>query len=923
VSRKEPPPETAYAASVQSPQEGTAPQPTIDLSTIPHAVAVPAKPADIAVLQSNTQTKAGDLYTLSGDVEIDFRDHVLRADTVTYNAATGETTLTGNVRVSGGVNQEYIQASHGDYNVRSSTGTFYDVSGSVGLNNSPDSSHRPGFESANPFLFSGRKVVKTGPQNYDVYDGAVTSCLLPRPDWQLFSRHFVIDDKRARASNSVFRILGVPLLPLPYVTHPTDTTDRQSGILIPILGYSSASNDTGSKGLSIGEQAYLTLGRSADLTVGLLYYSLRGFSENGTVRLRGHGDDFFTAHFSALQDRGFNAPAVNAQNKPVTLYVNQGGQDLTTSFRYQFLPKTRLVGDGEYLSSYVYRQVFTENFNQSVSTDITSTLYAMNQQHGYSTDLRFDVYQGLKVVPIPVRDRLGQEIKVFHAPSLDFSADDHRIAGTPLLFSFNGSMTSVKRLQPYTTPTFRDSGFVARFDFRPELALPLHFNGWNVLASAAARETFYSKSREVPHATPPYGPNATPIELDDSLNRADVDIRLDIRPPVVERTFSVPPKFQWLLGSEVRHTLEPEIVYRDTKGINNFLGVLRFDDVDLASDTNELDYAFTQHLYFRPRRLPGPSAKPGCAVKAASATSAAGASETPSPESPEDMSPEGVALNPQSTAVEPVPQAANDANGIPNASASAPDLPTRTHKRADPCANTTLPKQQEYFSWKIQQKFFFDPSFGNAVIDQRRNIFETTLNLSGVAFLTEKRSLSPVVSRMRFRTSGHTDFEWDFDFDTGAKKINSSNVFLDVHEGGFFGGLSYALLNAPGRNYSEIINPTANNVTGVVSNATANFSQMRLLAGFNSPKKLGFSAAAGAGIDLHAGALIATNLYDTSGPLQYLTIQTSYNWNCCGVSVEYRKYDLGDIRNEGAYRFNFTLANIGTAGNIRRSESLF
>ena len=46
---------------------------------------------------------------------------------------------------------------------------------------------------------------------------------------------------------------------------------------------------------------------------------------------------------------------------------------------------------------------------------------------------------------------------------------------------------------------------------------------------------------------------------------------------------------------------------------------------------------------------------------------------------------------------------------------------------------------------------------------------------------------------MRFRTSGHTDVEWDFDYDTGAKKYTSSNVFIDARKGQLFGGISYAL----------------------------------------------------------------------------------------------------------------------------------
>ena len=895
VTTKEPPAQTTPSSSTSALPSEPSPQDLPDLSTIPRATLLPTEHPDIAILESDTQTKDGDLYTLAGDVVITYHDHVLRADTVTYNGATGEATVRGHVTLTGGANDEYIKATHGTYNVHTSTGEFYDVNGSVGFGAS--STHRSGYQNPNPFLFSGRKVVKTGPQNYDVYDGAVTSCLLPRPDWELFSRHFAIDDKKAKASNSVFRLLGIPLLPLPYVTHPTDADDRQSGILIPVFGYSSASQNTGSKGLTIGEQGYLTLGRSADLTVGMLYYSLRGFSENGTVRYRGPGEDFFSAHFSALQDRGFESPTVNARGNTVDLYVNQGGQDVTSAFRWKLNPTTRAIGDVEYLSSYVYREVFTENFNQAVSSDITSTVYLMNEKNGYSTDLRFDRYQGLKVVPI--LNRAGEEVKVFHAPSIDFSADDHHIAGTPLLWSLDASAAGLKRVQP----NFVSSGIIERLDFRPEISLPLHFDGWNIFASAAVRESFYSRSRFVPRSGT-YGPNATPIEITDPANRMDGEVTVNIRPPVIERTFSVPEKLQWLLGKEVRHTIESDITYRDVSGINNFLSILRFDDVDLASDTNELDYSFTQHLYFRPRPKPVKitAGKPGCPVRTTQEQATLDRENESDPD-----------------ALTPVPQANNDANGIPNASATAPDQPTRTRARhADPCA-APLAKQQEWFSWKIEQKFFFDTTFGNAVIDTRRNIFDSTLNLSGIAFLTEPRDISPVVSRMRFRTSGHTDFEWDLDYDTGADKINSSNVFLDVHEGRYFGALSYALLNAPGRTYTEVLNQVTNTATGLQSSATANFSQMRLLSGWGTPSKAGLSMAAGAGIDLNAGSPND----DSSGALQYLTIQSSYNWNCCGVSIEYRKYDLGAIRNEGSYRFNFTLANIGSAGNLRRSESLF
>ena len=42
-----------------------------------------------------------------------------------------------------------------------------------------------------------------------------------------------------------------------------------------------------------------------------------------------------------------------------------------------------MVADVEYLSSYAYRQAFTENFNQAVSTDILSIAYGVHQADGY------------------------------------------------------------------------------------------------------------------------------------------------------------------------------------------------------------------------------------------------------------------------------------------------------------------------------------------------------------------------------------------------------------------------------------------------------------------------------------------------------------------------------------------------------------
>ncbi len=258
----------------------------------------------------------------------------------------------------------------------------------------------------------------------------------------------------------------------------------------------------------------------------------------------------------------------------------------------------------------------------------------------------------------------------------------------------------------------------------------------------------------------------------------------------------------------------------------------------------------------------------------------------------------------------PSPDESTDANGIPVPSSAAPDVPLRTRtRRLARCSPPVEAAQQPWASWRLTQRYFFDPTFGHAVIEQRRNLFESTLSLSGIAFLTEPRNISPLISRLRVRTSGHTDIEWDFDYDTGATKFTSSNLFLDAHAGPVFGGLSYARLNAPGRFATEVID--TNNNASLVNSAVSNFSQVRFLLGYGVPARPGLSVAANVGLDALSGAV------------QYAALQTSYNWNCCGLAVEYRKFDLGTVRDENSYRFSFTLANIGSAGNIRRAERLF
>ena len=816
----------------------------------PMAKVLPSDEDTTAVtIESNTQSKAGSNYVLDGGVVIKYRDRVIQADHIEYDTETGELQAEGHLHVSGGPNHEDITASHGTMNLIRQTARFYDVTGSVGLKNGGHSMTT--YANSNPFLFTGRIVVRTGPQEYEIYEGTLTTCSLPDPDWTLSSAKVMVDmdEGKAKAQNSVFRIMNIPLLFMPYVTHPMDSEQRQSGFLIPVPGYSST------KGFTFGEAYYWAINRSTDLTVGAQYYSLRGWEQSATFRYHGLGNDFAKSHYSGLQDRGIVTNGV---------YENQGGEDVTFSGRHDFSPETRIVADAEYLSSYTYRQAFAESFSLAVSSDIYSIVYGVHEADGYAEAGRADRYQGLKMAAMPatfsphpglaVGDPMitsccpttpaipEQQVRIFHVPSLDFSSTEHEISSSGLQWSYAASYAGLSRVQP----NFATGGLTQRLDIHPEIAYPLSFGAWRLRSSVGVRETAYSRSRQTPYTVGP------PVELPTPINRADVEAEVDLRAPVLERTFTSPGLERLLDGSDVRHTIEPEVTYRYVAGIDNFLSILRFDDVDVASDTNELEYGVTQRLFLRPvKAVP-------CRERRKSADQEG------------DLDEDGGRVY------------AKERSGDSN-------IPV--------CGS------RELISWRLTQKYFFNETFGGAVVDGRRNIFDTTLNLSGIAFLTEPRAISPLISRLRVRTSEHMDVEWDFDLDTGAKKFTSNNVLVDYRRNDIFAGLSYAKLNAPGRFFTE-----------GVSSSVSNFNQLRLLLGYGSPTKAGLGVAANVGLDLRAG---------DSGLVQYGALQGSYNWDCCGFSVEVRKYELGAVRNETSERFNFTLLNIGTAGNLRRAASLF
>src|SRR5437868_82864 len=95
------------------------------------------------------------------------------------------------------------------------------------------------------------------------------------------------------------------------------------------------------------------------------------------------------------------------------------------------------------------------------------------------------------------------------------------------------------------------------------------------------------------------------------------------------------------------------------------------------------------------------------------------------------------------------------------------------------------------------------------------------------------------------------------------------------------------------------------------ANGVNRFSQYHCLHGYGHADKNGLSAAFTASVDGSRGVIRSSG------------VQGNYNWDCCGVSAEYRRSGLGPLRTEDQFRFNFTLINIGTFGSLSRNDRIF
>ncbi|MGA2097756.1 MAG: LPS assembly protein LptD [Candidatus Acidiferrum sp.] len=214
----------------------------------------------------------------------------------------------------------------------------------------------------------------------------------------------------------------------------------------------------------------------------------------------------------------------------------------------------------------------------------------------------------------------------------------------------------------------------------------------------------------------------------------------------------------------------------------------------------------------------------------------------------------------------------------------------------------------ELITWSIFQKHYFDPTFGGAIIDGERNVFQAFTSVSPFAFAFGPRNWSPIVSDFTVTPGGIYDFEQILQYDPQIQRLVTVGTLIKVKPySQFFSTIAYFRLND---------NPVAGDLP---STPPPNFvpfeqplsNQVRALVGYGNMTRKGFNFTTGVSYDF------------TNKTLQSQLVQISYNGDCCGLALEYRRINLGQVRTENRFTATFIIANIGSFGNLRRQEKIF
>lgn len=786
------------------------------------------------VVYSDSQTVEGEkghrIARHKGNVDVHYGIYRIQAEEAVIYEAENKIVAKGSVIFDQGDDQR-ITGAEAVWNYKTKLGVFEDATGFT--NQTKDGT---------VIYFTAERVERISLDEIVVTKGTFTACEEAVPKWSFTSDRATIKaNDKLRLNSAKFRVRNVPLLIVPFASIPIKEKDRSSGFLLPTFGYS------GNKGVRLSTAYYKTLGDSADVTFRGDIFTERGLGYGAEVRTRANSRSYLNFGFYGVKDRIFGPKADDE-------HPDQGGTFVFADGVHYFRNGFTAAIDFRLTSSLEFRQEFSEGIQSIISPIEISQIFINKSWDNYT----FNFLAKSQVISIPnVRERTR------NLPAIDFEKRPSQISFLKgAYFSFKAGLHGVSRKEevddkalyaqmtgmlPINTP-----GIVQRLDFYPQVMLPFYTKYFNFSATAATRVTHYSNSFDFRKRV-----------IGDDVTRKYGEFTFDARPVALAKNFYAKDR-----TFRFRHTIEPFVTYRLVKGVDNFNKIIRFDYIDTATNTNEIEFGVTNRFYVR---------RYGQAVTSEAQKRLSERSKNGN-EGMGDLS-----------------AAARDAMGLSDINSKSDALSMQPY---------------EIFNVTVRGKYFFDKTFGGALIPGQRNQIEPITALSFYTFGGVPRRFSPlnIDATYRPRKTIFANARLDYGVSGDGLRDISASVGYNTPLVKVFQTFYYTRAITLVPSLAQYANPFGKEA------GTLRGSQWSPSV-FLGNRDRGLYGGASFFFDLE------NHRSSQTSPMVSSLYTLGYAYDCCTLAVQYYTYDVG-IRKENRVVFSFRLNGIGSFGTEQFGQGL-
>ena len=413
-----------------------------------------------------TYDAASRLYTAEGNVEIRQGDRRIRAEQVEVNEATKIARVRGNVVLV--LDEDIFTGQEGQFNLATRCGEM------TGARL---------FLKKNHFHVDSPLIRKTGDKTYYAEEAKVTTCDADRPVWSFSARKLsVVLDGYATGRDGLFHLAGVPVLYLPMAVLPV-MTSRQSGFLLPTYGQHRAG------GSVVEAPFYWAISNFSDLTLYQTVFSNRGYMQGGEYRRRGHDEAAANFRFFYMNDN-YTQNTTNRRywasgmiNQPLGDWEARGTLDR--------------VSDSKYLADFNFGYMGLNRYSRELLLEFGRDL---EQEEVNTRVSNFNLARNFSVANLTFHTRYYEKLinddpNLFNRlPGVSLNSVPLSLGGLPIYLALNSSYNYF----------YQNHGMTGdRLDFHPNISLqgqPLP--GISFGSRVGFRETLFRVDHTVPEGPP-------------------------------------------------------------------------------------------------------------------------------------------------------------------------------------------------------------------------------------------------------------------------------------------------------------------------------------------------------------------------------------------------------------------------------------